>query len=176
MFQKLPQGLVSWLGAVVLTVSLAEALPGISPISIGPQASSHPQKASPKARTESKRPEHSSAVATSPKTAAKKRAGKGRHRARRSAQRAQRAPTPDRIKEIQVALARAGYYQQDPTGKWDEATREAMKRFQEANGLNPTGKIDARSLQKLGLGSEIAGRFPPRPSQEEAPRASSPPQ
>ena len=38
-----------------------------------------------------------------------------------------------------------------------------MKSFQQAHGITPTGKIDASSLQKLGLGSDVAGVAPPRP-------------
>jgi peptidoglycan hydrolase-like protein with peptidoglycan-binding domain len=76
--------------------------------------------------------------------------------------RPQAAPTQDRIREIQAALAAAGHSDAAPTGKWDAATVEAMKKFQAANGLHPTGKIDALSLQKLGLGSEVAGAAPPR--------------
>jgi Putative peptidoglycan binding domain len=75
----------------------------------------------------------------------------------------QQAPTPDRITEIQSALARGGYYQGDPTGKWDDSTVSAMEKFQSANGIEPNGKIDAPSLQKLGLGSDIAGVSAPRP-------------
>ena len=65
--------------------------------------------------------------------------------------------------EIQSALAQGGQYKGDPTGKWDAASIESMKRFQESHGLKPTGKIDAPSLQKLGLGSQVAGLAPPRP-------------
>jgi peptidoglycan hydrolase-like protein with peptidoglycan-binding domain len=77
--------------------------------------------------------------------------------------RGQAAPTADRISEIQSALAKSGSYQGDLSGKWDDSTTGAMKRFQQSNGLNPTGKLDAPTLQKLGLGSEIAGRGAPRP-------------
>jgi len=77
--------------------------------------------------------------------------------------RGQKAPTPDRIAEIQTALARENAYQGEPNGKWDAATIGAMKRFQSANGLDPTGKIDALTLQKLGLGSEVAGKGAPTP-------------
>jgi hypothetical protein len=38
-----------------------------------------------------------------------------------------------------------------------------MTRFQSENGLTPTGKINALTLQKLGLGSEIAGQAAPLP-------------
>ncbi len=78
--------------------------------------------------------------------------------------RGQKAPTPERIAEIQQALARDGSYTGTPNRKWDAASVEAMKRFQAAHGLNPTGKIDALSLQKLGLGSEITGVAAPTPA------------
>ncbi len=81
---------------------------------------------------------------------------KGRHR-----DRGQKAPTPDRILEIQSALAREGTYSGEPNGTWDPASVEAMKRFQASHGLSPTGKLDALSLQKLGLGSGVAGLAAP---------------
>jgi peptidoglycan hydrolase-like protein with peptidoglycan-binding domain len=84
-------------------------------------------------------------------------------RPRKIRQRAQNAPTPARISEIQSALAAQGAYKGQPNGKWDASTAQAMKDFQSAHGLSPTGKLDALSLQKLGLGSEIAGRAAPAP-------------
>ena len=74
------------------------------------------------------------------------------------------APTTDRLREIQSALARNGYLKSDATGKWDPQTIDAMQRFQQEHGLTSTGKIDALSLQKLGLGSEIAGVSAPQPT------------
>jgi len=78
--------------------------------------------------------------------------------------RGQQAPTADRIREIQRALAEKGHYAGEPTGKWDAKSVEAMKKFQASNDLPANGKIDAKSLQKLGLGSEVAGAAPPRPT------------
>src|SRR5579862_3777312 len=77
--------------------------------------------------------------------------------------RIQMAPTADRIQEIQTALLSAGSYHGDPNGKWDQATIDAMKDFQGSHGLTATGKIDALTLQKLGLGSEISGKGAPVP-------------
>src|ERR1700719_4621969 len=73
------------------------------------------------------------------------------------------APTSERISEIQSALATQGAFQGDPTGRWDSSTIDAMKQFQAAHGLKPSGKLDALTLQKLGLGSEVAGRGAPLP-------------
>jgi peptidoglycan hydrolase-like protein with peptidoglycan-binding domain len=75
----------------------------------------------------------------------------------------QAAPTPERINEIQSALAKNGAYDGTPSGKWDDSTVEAMKKFQSSHGLNPSGKLDAPTLQKLGLGSDTAGLAAPTP-------------
>ncbi|MFZ0639900.1 MAG: peptidoglycan-binding domain-containing protein [Candidatus Acidiferrales bacterium] len=72
-------------------------------------------------------------------------------------------PSAERTQEIQSALQRGGYYAGDPTGKWDAGTQQSLRHFQEANGLPPTGKLDALSLQKMGLGSDVAGVSAPRP-------------
>jgi len=76
---------------------------------------------------------------------------------------AQLAPTPSRISEIQTALSREGAYQGEPSGKWDPTTVDAMRQFQNDHGLNPSGKIDALTLQKLGLGSQVSGMGAPLP-------------
>jgi hypothetical protein len=75
----------------------------------------------------------------------------------------QKAPTVDRVNQIQAALARDGSFQGLPSGKWDDDTVASMRRFQTAHGLNPSGKLDAPTLQRLGLGSETAGVAAPTP-------------
>jgi peptidoglycan hydrolase-like protein with peptidoglycan-binding domain len=78
-------------------------------------------------------------------------------------ERGQKAPTTERISEIQLALAKDGSFDGKPNGKWDNSTMEATRKFQQGHGLNPTGKLDAKTLQRLGLGSETAGVAPPMP-------------
>jgi peptidoglycan hydrolase-like protein with peptidoglycan-binding domain len=85
--------------------------------------------------------------------------------------RVQRAPTRARIIEIQQALAAEGSYTGKPSGRWDAKTTQAMKDFQISKGLTPTGKLGALSLQKLGLGSEIAGKAAPTPQADARPSA-----
>jgi peptidoglycan hydrolase-like protein with peptidoglycan-binding domain len=90
-------------------------------------------------------------------TTASSRHGKTAKHASSRREVGQKAPTPERVSEIQTALARGGSMGASPTGKWDDSTVDAMKKFQSAHGLNPTGKLDARTLQRLGLGSQTAG-------------------
>lgn len=103
-------------------------------------------------------------AATKPSSASHTGVHHAKSRKRYSArERGQKAPAADRISEIQAALAKDNSFTGTPNGKWDAATVEAMKRYQESHGLNPTGKLDAKTLQKLGLGSQTAGVAPPMP-------------
>jgi peptidoglycan hydrolase-like protein with peptidoglycan-binding domain len=100
---------------------------------------------------------HSSSSHSSSSTSASKQHTSSKRKARSKKVKGQAAPTPERINEIQEALAKKGVFTGTPTGAWDDSTVDAMKRFQSTNGLNPSGKLDALTLQKLGLGSETAG-------------------
>lgn len=84
----------------------------------------------------------------------------------------QQAPTPDRYKEIQEALASKGYFKGDANGQWGPDSADALKRFQADQNLMPDGKISSLSLIALGLGpkrltakSESAPQGPAAPSQ-----------
>jgi hypothetical protein len=64
----------------------------------------------------------------------------------------QQAIDSARTLEIQQALIREHYLQGDATGEWDQATREALTRFQDDNHWQTKLLPDARALIKLGLG------------------------
>jgi peptidoglycan hydrolase-like protein with peptidoglycan-binding domain len=89
-------------------------------------------------------------------------------------ERGQKVPAPERISEIQTALAKDGSFSGKPSGKWDASTVDAMRKFQEAHGLNASGKLDAKTLQKLGLGSQTAGLAAPMPPVSSSSLATSP--
>ena len=57
--------------------------------------------------------------------------------------------TPDGRKEVQQALATAGFYNGPINGIVDVPTRDALKAFQTANGLEPTGGLDWATAVKL---------------------------
>jgi murein L,D-transpeptidase YcbB/YkuD len=96
-------------------------------------------------------------------SAAKKASGRSSSSKRAKKQPGQKTPTADRVIEIQAALAKDGSFQGEPSGKWDDATAAAMRRFQASHGLNASGKLDAPTLQRLGLGSQTAGVAAPTP-------------
>jgi hypothetical protein len=77
---------------------------------------------------------------------------KARQAAASRARRAHLRPEPERIQEIQQALVQAGYLNATPNGRWDDQTREAMRRYQTDHGFPVTGLPEAKSLMKLGLG------------------------
>ena len=104
-------------------------------------------------------PSGTTAVSSS-STPAKRPTHKHKHYAKH--QPGQKAPSSDRISEIQSALAREGYYKGDPNGRLDANTVAALEKFQSANDLDANGKLDAPTLQKLGLGSDIAGVAAPK--------------
>ena len=65
----------------------------------------------------------------------------------------QLAPTKERYKQIQEALAAKGYLKPaEATGQWTATSIEALKRFQANQNLEATGKINSLSLIALGLG------------------------
>src|SRR5579871_1125348 len=105
---------------------------------------SHPataaqKKVKPTAKTATK--------ATSTKTASKKKA------LRAARTRTQAIPTPERYKEIQEALAAKGYLPSDQaTGQWNDASVDALKRFQADQKIDSNGRINSLSLIALGLG------------------------
>lgn len=60
----------------------------------------------------------------------------------------------DRAREIQEALIREHYLDEEPTGNWDAASQKAMERFQADNGWQTIVVPDSRALIKLGLGPD----------------------
>jgi hypothetical protein len=57
----------------------------------------------------------------------------------------------NRVIEIQQALTKRGFYLGDPTGVYDDATIDAMRRFQATNQIGITGYPTAPALKRLGL-------------------------
>jgi peptidoglycan hydrolase-like protein with peptidoglycan-binding domain len=116
------------------------------------------KEAAKSSSAKSSAPKKSSTKASASKSSGKKstrRVSSRRRRPRKESFRtrlARQKLQPQRIEEIQRGLIQAGYLNEEPNGKWDSSTREAMRSFQHAHGFPETGLPEAKSLMKLGLG------------------------
>ncbi len=63
---------------------------------------------------------------------------------------------PQTIMQIQQALSDKGYYQGSADGKMDSKTQDALKKFQQAQGMQATGQPDQQTLASLGVQGEAA--------------------
>ncbi len=66
--------------------------------------------------------------------------------------RGQKAIDSERTQQIQQALIREHYLSGTPSGKWDDATQAALRRYQADQGWQSKTVPDSRALIKLGLG------------------------
>ena len=140
---------------------LLAALVWILPVQL-PADTTTPQKSASTAKQKSHTPRkhstHRASAGTGQHRSAHHPATATRHvsaKAKRAAEQRRRAhlrPEPERIQEIQQALVQAGYLNAQPNGRWDDQTREAMRRYQADHGFPATGLPEAKSLMKLGLG------------------------
>ena len=65
----------------------------------------------------------------------------------------QQRPAPERIQEIERALIEKGYLTGEPDVNWDQATTDALRRFQQSQNLYADGRLSSMSLIALGLGA-----------------------
>lgn len=127
-----------------------------------PAATTPPQKPAPHKTVQHKTVPHKTAAASAPrnkKTATARRTGRitaGQKVQARPAHSAwhpgQTAPTPERYKEIQEALAKKGYLHGEASGVWNQDSADALRRFQKDQSLQDSGKLDSLSIIALGLG------------------------
>lgn len=67
----------------------------------------------------------------------------------------------ERTTAIQSALIREHYLSGEPSGVWDQESKDAMLRYQAANGWQTRITPDSRALIKLGLGPDHKGLLNP---------------
>src|SRR6266496_3317466 len=82
---------------------------------------------------------------------APKRAGK---KSTKKHARGQQAIDDQRAQQIQQALIREHYMSGDPSGKWDDATQQSLRRYQADQGWQSKTVPDSRALIRLGLGPD----------------------
>ena len=63
--------------------------------------------------------------------------------------------SPSGVRQVQQALNRLGYAAGGVNGVWDKATALAMRNFQQAHGLSPSGNLNMSSIAALGLWNNL---------------------
>jgi hypothetical protein len=75
----------------------------------------------------------------------------------------------ERATTIQAALIREHYLTGEPTGNWNDASEDAMRRYQADHGWQTKEVPDARALIRLGLGPDNAHLLNPDSAMTSAP-------
>jgi peptidoglycan hydrolase-like protein with peptidoglycan-binding domain len=59
--------------------------------------------------------------------------------------------TKDQINQAQSLLKSRGFYAGEQIGKLDDATREALRKYQQAEGIKVTGTLNKLTLEKMNI-------------------------
>ncbi|WP_230534417.1 peptidoglycan-binding domain-containing protein [Microvirga roseola] len=63
--------------------------------------------------------------------------------------------SPAAVRQVQQALNQAGYSVGNVDGQWNQETQSAARNFQQAQGLEPNGRLDVALLNALGLTNQV---------------------
>jgi peptidoglycan hydrolase-like protein with peptidoglycan-binding domain len=59
--------------------------------------------------------------------------------------------TKEQINQAQAILKSRGFYEGEQIGKLDEATRDGLRKYQQAEGLKITGTLNKLTLEKMNI-------------------------
>ena len=59
--------------------------------------------------------------------------------------------TREQINQAQAILKERGFYGGEQLGKLDDATREGLRKYQQAEGLKVTGTLNKVTLEKMNI-------------------------
>lgn len=59
--------------------------------------------------------------------------------------------TKEQINQAQALLKARGFYAGEQLGKLDDATREGLRKYQQAEGLKVTGTLNRITLEKMNI-------------------------
>ena len=59
--------------------------------------------------------------------------------------------TKDQINQAQAILKERGFYAGEQLGKLDDATRDGLRKYQQAEGLKVTGTLNKVTLEKMNI-------------------------
>ena len=108
--------------------------------------------ATSKASGDAVKPETKSNAAAATHKSGTKRPSSHKRSKKKATARGQQKIDPQRAQEIQEALIREHYLSGEAAGTWNQASEDAMRRYQADHGWQSKTVPDARALISLGLG------------------------
>lgn len=132
-------------GCICAAASLAFVC-AFMPMCLAQDAAGTTSSKSPAATSKSKTASHSRAAAKSHSRKSRK------SNSRRRTARGQQKIDPERAQEIQSALIKEHYLNPKDEGGWNQASEDAMRRYQADHGWQSKTVPDSRALISLGLG------------------------
>lgn len=164
---KFPPGIRR--GCSGIACALLLACLGIPPAHARPQTGATANSTGNKAKAGAKR-HHRATLHSTRKGSAATVAGKGKRSSRRRV-RGQEKIDSERAQAIQQALIREHYLTGTPTGTWNQASEDAMRRYQADHGWQSKTVPDSRALITLGLGPSHDHLLNPESAMTTAPTA-----
>jgi len=133
-------------GALILTCALVSA--GVA------QTSANEATAAKKPAAKATTPKPKSSSSTAKPAGATHTTSSGKHSRKKKtlSKRGQQKIDAERATAIQHALIREHYLSGEPAGAWNQASEDAMRRYQADHGWQTKEVPDSRALIKLGLG------------------------
>jgi len=116
-----------------------------------PHSASHPSASHPSASHPSASKHAKSSTAGAARSSKSKYAS-SRKGSKRKTARGQQKIEPERAQAIQEALIREHYMSGEAAGTWNQASEDAMRRYQADHGWQSKTVPDSRALISLGLG------------------------
>jgi hypothetical protein len=161
------------LSAVGCAALLAATLSSAQDSKVDSKPATQPASKHPASNSHASTSSHSKG-SKSTGTSAHSTAGKSKRSRKSAANRrthGQQKIDPKRTLEIQEALIREHYLDGKPSGVWNDATQQAMQRYQADNNWQSKTTPDARALIKLGLGPDHEHLLNPESAMTSQPQA-----
>jgi peptidoglycan hydrolase-like protein with peptidoglycan-binding domain len=67
---------------------------------------------------------------------------------------------PALVRSVQQSLRERGYYVGDVDGQWGPKTEDAVRSFQNANGIPSDGRLNSPTISALGIDQEGTATAP----------------
>lgn len=143
---------MSFLRIRLLLVFVIGVTSALVPVASARQSDSGEQKPATTTKKTATHKRHTTSTQSATTTSTSHTGKRSSRRKKSTRVRGQQKIDSERARSIQEALIREHYLSGEPTGTWNAASEDAMRRYQAAHGWQSKTVPDSRALISLGLG------------------------